>query len=363
MTAFATAAEPTVSVRTPVIYRPESAVFWLFLIALFVGTFVLLDDSAVTINETLDAQIALGPIWLGFIVFLVWLMFKFDPFRSARQYPQALVAGTALGGTTAIAMAMNGNGALTSLWARVLDPDTLTAWSAALTAPIIEEAAKAMCAVVILVLAAPVCNRISHALLLGMFVGFGFDISEDLTYAASQAISSLDSDLSGAGSNLALRILTAVPAHWAYTSLATVGALLLLPSFAGRAHWPRSRRIPLALTLMACASLMHFIWDSPTPSWDDNGLLTLVIKVAVNTVIFLVPTLLLLRAERRWVTDQIATGRTGRLSKFDAAVLDSLPTRRTRRQLQRQFRSSGGRAAKKAIRYQQNQALDAIQSG
>ncbi|WP_264067647.1 PrsW family intramembrane metalloprotease [Mycolicibacterium komossense] len=363
MTAADVAAEPTTVARTPVVYRPESAVFWVFLAALVIGILELLESSAVAVHETLDAQIALSPIWVGFIVFMIWLMLKFDPFRSVRAYAQVLVAGAALGGTTAVVMAMNGNDALSAVWSRVLAPDTVTQWSAALTAPFIEEASKVLCAVVILVLAARVLTRISHALLLGMFVGFGFDVMEDLTYAANEAISSLDSDLSGAGSNLVLRILTAVPAHWAYTSLATVGALLLLPSFAGRAQWPWPRRILVAGTLMFCASLMHFIWDSPTPGWDSGGLPTLMIKFAANFAIFLIPVVLLLRAERRWVTERIDAERAGRLREFDAAVLDSLPTRRTRRQLQRQYRRDGGRQAKKAIGYQQNRALDAIQAG
>lgn len=349
--------------RTPVIYRPESAVFWVFVVALLLGIVELLLDSAVTIHETMDAQLVLSPIWLGFIVFLVWLMFTFDPFRSVRRYPQVLVAGAALGATTAIAMAMHGNDALRAVWARVLAPDTLTQWAPALTAPFIEEAAKALCAVVVLILAAPVFTRISHALLLGMFVGFGFDVMEDLTYAANEAISNLDSDLAGAGTNLFQRILTAVPAHWAYTSLATVGALLLLPSFAGRADWPRARRILVAVTLMFCASLMHFIWDSPIPSWDDTGLPTMLLKFAANLAIFLIPVTLLLRVERRWVTDRIEAQRSVLLTEFDAAVLDSLPTGRKRRQLRRQYRRSGGRQAKKAIRYQQKRALDAIQAG
>ncbi len=42
-------------------------------------------------------------------------------------------------------------------------------------------------------------------------------------YNVDEAISSLDSDIAGALISLALRALTAVPAHWAYTALATVG--------------------------------------------------------------------------------------------------------------------------------------------
>jgi hypothetical protein len=77
---------PLARPRTPVIYRPESAVFWMFVVALLVGIVALLQDSAVTVHETMDGQLALGPIWLAFIVFLVWLMFKFDPFRSVRRW-------------------------------------------------------------------------------------------------------------------------------------------------------------------------------------------------------------------------------------------------------------------------------------
>jgi protease PrsW len=347
-------------VRVPVIYRPESAVFWLFVVTLVFSTVMLLADNGGAINETLDAQVALAPIWLAFIVFLIWLILKFDPFRSARAYPQVLVAGTALGATAAVMMAMKGNTALFSVWDRVLDPDVATQWSAALSAPIVEEAAKAMCAAVILVLSASVFHRISHALLLGMFVGFGFDVMEDLVYATRQAISSLDSDVSGAGWNLALRVFTAVPAHWAYTALATVGVLLLLPTFSGRDTWSWPRRLIVAAALMFSASLMHFIWDSPAPDEGVVGLGVIALKVLANLVIFLVPVLFLLRAERSWVRGQIA-GRSD--LPYDGVLLESLPTRRSRRALQRQARRDGGRSAKKAVRRQQHAALDALQAG
>lgn len=343
--------------RLPVLYRPDSAVFWLFVLTLVVSTVMMLADAGSAINETLDAQVALAPFWLGFIIALIWLMLKFDPFRSARAAPQVLVAGAALGATAAVLMALKGNTAMFVVWARLLDPDVATQWSAALSAPIIEEAAKAMCAAVILVLAASMFNRIAHALLLGMFVGFGFDIMEDLVYASRQAISSLDSDVSGAGWNLVLRALTAVPAHWAYTALATVGVLLLLPTFAGRATWGWPRRILTAAALMFAASLMHFIWDSPAPDEGATGLGVLVFKVAVNLVIFLVPVLLLLRTERQWVRAQVDARPD---LPFDRALLDSLLTRRARKAFRKQ---AGGRQARKAARRRQRAALDVIQTG
>lgn len=341
--------------RPAVVYRPESAVFWLYVTALLVGILFVLTNYGESFHETFTAQLVLAPAWLALMAFLVWLMFTCDPFRSVRQYKQGLVAGSALGASTALAMALQGNDQLGQILARYLEPDTYADWVAALTAPFVEEAAKAMCAAVVLVLCASVFNRISHALLVGMFVGFGFDIAEDLTYATNDAIGSLDSDTSGAGGSLLVRALTSVPAHWAYTGLAAVGVLLLLPTFRNDAGWSRLRRVAVAVVLFAGASFMHFTWDGPVLGvwW----------KFAVNIGVFVTAVLVLLRYERRRVVEFIAERREAMpLAEVDAAVLDSLPTGRRRRALRKRARRTGGRAAKRAVAAQQRWALDRIAS-
>ena len=352
--------KPVLATPPAVVYRPGAAVFWVYVGAVALGTAFLLSADGTVFHESLSAQIALAPAWLAFATFLVWLMLRFDPYRSMRRHPQILVAATALGGTAAVALAMAGNAALGEVWARVLPPDVLARWQAALTAPVIEESAKAACAAVVLVLCATVCTRVSHALLVGMFVGFGFDIVEDLAYASGEALDSLDSDVVGAGANLIVRILTAVPAHWAYTGLAGVAVLLVLPSFAG--EWSRSRRWATAAALVVAAWFMHFLWDAPVPG-NEAAAALLLLKVLVNLAVFLVPALLLLRTERRWVAERIGEAARGRTLAAYADVLDSLPTRRTRRALRRQARRTGGRDAAAAVRARQNAALDAIQAG
>ncbi|MDA0253068.1 MAG: PrsW family intramembrane metalloprotease [Actinomycetota bacterium] len=355
MTALAQPEQAATPIRQPLIYRPESAVFWLYVVALSAGAFGLLLGNGIAVHETMAAQIALGPVWLVFIVFLIWLMYQFDPYRSVRHYPQVLVAGTALGGTTACSSVLRGEHALGGVLARYIDPDTLTLWQNALTAAFIEEAAKGLCAAVILVLCSAVFNRVSQALLVGMFVGFGFDVMEDLTYTTKQALSSLDSDLSGAGENLVVRIVTSIPAHWAYTSLVTVGILVLLPTFADRARWTWRRRVFVAAVLLAAGPFMHFVWDAPVPD--------IPMKFVINVVVFAVAVFLLLRYERHRIIERIAAERgSARLDGVDSAVLDSLPTLRTRRRLRRQARRSGGRAARKAVKFQQREALDLVQA-
>lgn len=347
--------------RPAVLYRPESAVFWVFVIALVSGSFALLNQEGSAFHETLDANLALAPFWLAFATFMVWLLLRFDPFRAMRPYKQVLVAGVALGATVAVPMAITGNTALEQLWGLVFGPEVLANWSPSLCAPIIEESAKLMCALLLLVLGATVVTRIAHALLIGMFVGLGFDLMEDLGYASNSAIMNLDSDVAGAGSSLLVRAFTAIPAHWSYTSLTAVGALLLLPSFAGRAEWPTGRRVPVAVGLLLSGPLMHFVWNAPVPD-DYDGALTMV-KLAASLTFFLVVVFALLRFERRWVTARISDGRDNALlSGVPADVLDSLPTWRRRRALRRTARRTGGRKAAKAVAAQQDAALDLIQT-
>ncbi|QBJ95004.1 PrsW family intramembrane metalloprotease [Rhodococcus sp. ABRD24] len=354
--------QSTAAQRRAVVYRPESAVFWVFAGALVFGVISLMALNGAAMHATLDASLALVPVWLLFIVALVSLMLRFDPFRSVRRYPQVLAAGFSLGGTITLVMAMHGNDALGRIWQSVLDPEVYARWDAALSAPLIEEASKAMAAAVVLVLCAGVMNRISHALMVGMFVGFGFDVMEDLTYSVSGALSNLDSDLAGARDGLLVRIFTAVPSHWAFTSLTAVGVLLLLPSFDNRAGWTAGRRRLVAVGLFFSAWLMHFVWNSPNP--DELQLPVMAAKLLFSLTLFLTIAALLLRHERRYVQariDQARIDSTDPVSAVAPEILDSLPTYLMRRSLRRTARRGGGRGAARAVKLQQRHALDLIQ--
>lgn len=332
--------------RPEVVYRPYSAVYWVWVGALVIGTWLLLAGSGAAFAETRQTHVALGPIWVAFMVFLVWVMTRFDPFRAAVRYPQMLLAGTALGGTVAVAMAASTNSTLEQVWASVLDPVTLSRWAPALTAPLVEESAKLSCAAVIVVLCAAVCTRISHALLVGMFVGFGFDVMEDLTYATRGALTSLDSDLAGAAGQLVVRTVTSIPSHWAFTGLTTVGLLVLLPTYSNPGHWSRIRRLLTATGLLLAGPLMHFVWNAPAP---ESGAV-MIAKMTFNLVFFLTVAVLLLREERRWV---ISHSDKAIRAGFAPDLVASLPRWRTRRRIP-------GR--RKDVRRRQRAALAAIQA-
>ena len=355
--------------QPPLVYRPHSAVFWVYVGAVTLGAIGVVVAFGPVIAATLRANLMLAPIWAVFIVVLVRIILLFDPFRAVRQMPQVLAAAMALGGTAALLMALNGNDAMNVIISGLVGPEFASAWSAALSAPIIEEASKATCAAVILVLCADRVNRIAHALMVGMFVGLGFDLFEDLVYQVQSAISDLDSDLAGAGPELGIRILTGFPSHWAYTALTAVGVLLLLPSFASRRQWPARQRWTAAAALFFSAWLMHFLWDSPPPSALDDqpawaGWAFLFLKVLVNLTIFLGAVIMLLRHERRWLVGRTAelSATDGVLAQVDPQILASLPTYKSRRALRKAARRAGGKTAARAVAREQRTALDLIQN-
>ncbi|WMT91960.1 PrsW family intramembrane metalloprotease [Pelagibacterium sp. H642] len=349
------------------IYRPFSAVFWVLLAAIVTGAIGVLMAFGSAIQATLRINLLLIPVWATFILILVRIILLFDPFRAMRQMPQVLVAALALGSTAAMAMALTGNDAMAIIVSWLFGAEFASGWFAALSAPIIEEASKATCAAIILILCSDRINRIAHALLVGMFVGLGFGIVEDLTYEVQSALSNVDSDLAGALPTLFIRILTAFPSHWSYTGLTSVGVLLLLPSFSERDEWKNFDRLAAAVLLFFSAWFMHFLWDSPAPAFVEGNIgltwLLLLLKCLVNVAIFLGTALLLLRHERRWVVEQVAQLRAfdAVLPGIDAEVLNSLATRRARHQLQKGAKRKGGKAAARSIARDQRKALDLIQ--
>lgn len=123
-------------------------------------------------------------------------------------------------------------------------------WSDALTAPLIEESAKFLAVFLVLYL---LRNRdLKLVFLVGICIGLGFQISEDITYVLEEAAKSMHSIVPQAFS----RVSGGISSHWLYTSLFSTGIISLMN---------KSTAIPQKLK-WACAIgplLIHFLWNSP----------------------------------------------------------------------------------------------------
>lgn len=335
---------------------------WLAVVAVILGAAAVLADEAHGFAVTAPAHLAVLPMWLALIGAGVWLILLFDPFRSMRRHWPVLLAAAALGATAANAAAVYGNGPAGRWAAAALgcSPEAAFRLQSAVVAPVVEETAKGLCAL-LLMLSARQLNRVTHALMIGMFTGFGFQIAENLNLATISAIWDPYSFEHGIAQSMRYRLPSLISSHWCYTGMTAVAAIILLPWFAERRAWSQRRRLLTASGLVLAALGMHGLWNLPPPAGIGPTLADAV-KLAVNTAVLLTVTLLLLRVERHHVLTVLADERDRALGAFRPAVLDSLPTCRQRCALRFAALRRNGIPGFDDVHAAQRRALDAVQS-
>ena len=125
------------------------------------------------------------------------------------------------------AFAMYGNNAVLNLWSKLLGADFAYDWSAALTAPFIEETAKGAGVLLLLVLAPRLIRSPFDGLIVGAFVGLGFQIVEDVSYSYEGAASAFGDNGAAVKTSLA-RVLFSIPSHWLFTAIFGAGLIWFL---------------------------------------------------------------------------------------------------------------------------------------
>src|SRR5262249_57996701 len=107
----------------------------------------------------------------------------------------------------------------------------------------------------LLVMAPQLSRRPFDGLIVGAFVGLGFQISEDISYAWIGAADAFG-DIGTAWQTIVVRTLASIPSHWMYTAIFGAGLIW----FVGRPDVPARRGLGAAL--MVTAMLMHGVWDA-----------------------------------------------------------------------------------------------------
>jgi hypothetical protein len=144
---------------------------------------------------------------------------------------------------------------VTDLYAKAFGASFAFDWGAALAAPIDEELAKGAGVLLLLVLAPRIVRSPFDGLIIGAFIGLGFQISEDISYAWIGAANSFN-DIGVAWQTIIVRTLASIPSHWMYTGIFGAG----LVWFVGRPDFPARRKLGAGLMLLAM--LMHGLWDA-----------------------------------------------------------------------------------------------------
>lgn len=237
-------------------YQPRNLAFWGYLLLVTTGAMSFGSQLAREYNAYAPAIVLAVALFAIYGSFFWWFTVRVD--RYAKLPVKLMVIAFLWGGFAATwSLAVNGNSALLALYAKGFGQAWALDWGAALSAPFIEEPAKGIGLLLLIALAPRHVRTAFDGLILGAFIGLGFQIIEDVAYAMTSAGSQFGANQVGASmATIVLRMVSGVGAHICYSAIFCAGLIYLL----GRPAEPR--RVLRGLLLMITAMALHGAWDS-----------------------------------------------------------------------------------------------------
>jgi protease PrsW len=274
-----------------------------------------------------------------------------------------LIATFVWGAVAATTLSAIGNAGWGVVVARLAGPEFASRWTAALTAPIVEEMLKGIGVVLIVLIARDEVDDVMDGFVYGALCGLGFAVVEDVFYF----IAVFGGDVGGVLQGFFIRVIASgLYSHVLYTGLVGMAVGILISR---RDERPLRERARPAVLLAGAAVLGHFLWNSPileffpAHPWEGAEWLLIPLATAVKglpLLLFVVVAVRLAHArERRWLRATLT-------SEFDddavtpeeLAVLESPRRRlRTRRELRRRAGERAARLMKRLQREQINLAM------
>jgi RsiW-degrading membrane proteinase PrsW (M82 family) len=275
--------------------------------------------------------------------------------------PISLVLGALVWGavatTTLSAIANDGWGLVV---ARLGGPVFAAEWTAALTAPLVEETLKAVGVVLIYLIARDEMDDMLDGFVYGAMVGLGFAIVEDVFYF----IAIFGGSAGGVLAGFYVRVVSSgFYGHVLYTGLAGMGIAYFVSR---RGEASLARRTLVAAGLFAAAVVGHFLWNSPLldffpSSVDDIGdWLRIPLAAAIKGLPLLVFVLVLVRLARRrermWLEAALR-------SEVDSPALTATELRvlldpEAKRRSRRDMRERAGPAAERLLKRLQREQVN-----
>jgi protease PrsW len=325
-------------------YQPRNLAFWGYLMLVGVGilTFFAMLESQ---YDAYAPAIGLAVTSFGIYGALFWWFTqRIDHY--AKLPTKLMVAAFLWGGFAAtVAMAANANSAILALYAKAFGQVWALDWGAGLAAPFTEEWAKGSGLLLLIALAPRQVRTAFDGLILGAFIGLGFQIVEDILYAMTSAGAQFGANQIGASvGTIVVRMVSGVAAHILYSAIFCAGLVYLL----GRPAEPR--KVARGLLLVATPMLLHGIWDSVAAIAGARALLLIGLLIAVVVVALLIGVgvyQLTAKREREFVHAVMAPEAARQV--ITAAELEAVAGKRKAR---RSFRRAGrSRRERKRARY------------
>jgi protease PrsW len=219
-----------------------------------------------------------------------------------REPPLLLATALAWGGLVATTVSIRGVAAVHNLLAKLVSPAFAAQWGSALAGPTVEEVAKALGVVAIVLVAKAQVNSVLDGVVYGALVGLGFQVVENLAYAVNAVA------MAGRGDSAAPVVATfllrgflfGLWSHTLFTALAGAGIGYLVV----RTDRSLPSRVAAVVLALGGAWAAHFLWNSPLLS-DGFGAggLGLFAGLTLKGLAPLLGILLLVRAARHREAD------------------------------------------------------------
>ena len=337
-------------------FQPRLPAFWLYVAVVALTGVVAIGE------QNLFRQMSPGGWALSWGLVILYatpvavLIYLLDLYE--REPIPLLIAAFVWGAVAATTLAAIGNAGWGIVIARVAGPEFASRWTAALTAPFVEEILKGIGVVLIVLIARDEVDDVMDGFVYGALCGLGFTVVEDVFYF----IAVFGGDVGGVLRGFFVRVIASgLYSHVLYTGL--VGMAIALVTTRRDAR-PLRGRLRLAGLLAGAAVFGHFLWDSPileffpAQPWEGVDWLLIPVATAVKGVPLLLFVVLAIRLanarERRWLHETLVSelGEEA-VTPHELAILESRRLRlQTRRELRRR---AGERAADLLKRLQREQ--------
>lgn len=267
--------------------QPRNACFWVYLALVGFGVWTAVSLTVPTARIFAAANTA--AVLTSAVFAAVFLLFLHHADRWERTPGSLVVAAFLAGGFgAAFAIALPGNAAVMSQYAKVFGQSFAVAWQAGLTAPFVEETAKGAAFLLVMGLGPVVVRTAYDGLIVGAYTGLGFQVLEDMLYGQNAAAANFGVDQTQSVlSTFLVRVVTGVASHALYTALFAAGLIYLIGTPA------QPRRAGRGIALMLTAVVLHGVWDSAA-ALGRGGVWTFVLMLA-TTVVALVALFVALR--------------------------------------------------------------------
>ncbi len=291
--------------------------------------------------------------------FPVFLVIYFLDLYEREPLP-LMIAAMVWGAVAATTLSAIANGGWGLVVARAGGPQFAARWTAALTAPIVEETLKGVGVVLIYLIARDEVDDMMDGFVYGAVCGLGFAVVEDVFYFMGV----FGGQPSGVLRGFMLRVVASgLYSHVLYTGLVGMGIGYVVSR---RSRSAIGRRLMVCAGLCAAAVLGHFLWNSPlldlypTQPWTVGDWPIVFLATAVKglpLLVFVAVAVRLARGrERRWLEGELAPEVGG--DGLSAEELRTLTAPALRRAARRDMRRRAGPRAAGLLRRLQREQLN-----